>query len=79
MFHAERSAHACLRRGRRRFTSKKWHFQCPNKKVQKTDPPPNVAILGPYKTLGQVSEIGKYFLGYFIIFHVFPMLTKGEI
>ena len=32
-----------------------------------------MAILGPYKTLGQVSEIGKYFLGYFIIFDVFPM------
>ena len=43
------------------------------KKVQKTDPPPNVAILLPYETLGQVSEIGNYFLGYFIIFYVFPM------
>ena len=39
------------------------------KKVQT----PNVAILRPYETLGQVSEIRNYFFGYFIIFHVFPM------
>ena len=62
------------------FVSGSWHFEGIRngtsgtriKKVQKTDPP-NVAILRPYETLGQVSEIGNYFLGYFIIFDVFPM------
>ena len=42
---------------------KKWHLQCPNKKIQENRPPPNVAILGPNEILGRVSEIGKYFLG----------------
>ena len=43
------------------------------KKFQKTDPPKCGHFTAIYETLDQVSEIGNYFLGYFIIFDVFPM------
>ena len=42
-------------------------------KKSRKQTPPNEAILRPYETLVRVSETKKYFLGYFLIFDVFPM------